>query len=684
MGAVYEATQDRPRRRVALKIMSRGLISVRARQRFDYESEALGKLRHPAIAQVFESGVHDPPGGGLPVPYFAMELVDGGVPITSYADRVKLDRGQRLALFARLCDAIEHGHRAGIVHRDIKPANVLVDGGGDVKVIDFGVARVLSLEDESAHTMTTEQPVGTLQYMAPEQLGSRQIDPRADVYALGMLLHELMTGEPPYSVRGQSVAQAARVISSHELADPARRFPQLGRDLAAIIVRAIAKDPARRYNTAAELAADIERSSRGEPVSARALTLGYQVAVLARRHKAAVAMASAIAIGVTLGIGAGVAGLYVGYRDARAAQASATAAADRASGTAQILRAMIMQANPKNAGGEPRMRDALDAARAWLDEGASPPLVEFDVREAIAQGYWTLGDFTGAREQFELALDLGVRYLGGANNSVQCAAASLAELLIFLEHHGDALDALDRVSPNGTPDTVLMMLNARAAAYGATGNNAASLDAATEAMSVAREAFGDRSEHYASALKAASNAAGLLGNRELATSYARELSALYDGPLALDAATADLVRAEVAVWMSHDDATAEELAQAEALLRRSIASAQARDPMTLDHAWFHRQLGHLLIRLERPGDAVDAYTEALRIAEAVLGADHHQVHMCRLGLAKGLAATGRLDDAADAFRGAVEGLLADLGPEHPITRDAIAAAADAGVRTVIP
>ena len=196
MGTVYEAEQEHPRRTVAVKVMRTGLASRSALRRFEYESQLLARLRHAGIAQVFEAGTHDD--GTGPVPYFVMEFVPDARPITEFAQANDLTTRERLELFARVCDAVEHGHTKSIIHRDLKPSNLLVDAEGQPKIIDFGVARSTDA-DVAVTTLRTDvgQLIGTLQYMSPEQCAADpdEIDTRSDVYGLGVVLYELLCGE---------------------------------------------------------------------------------------------------------------------------------------------------------------------------------------------------------------------------------------------------------------------------------------------------------------------------------------------------------------------------------------------------------------------------------------------------------------------------------------------------------
>ncbi|MCZ6835862.1 MAG: serine/threonine-protein kinase, partial [Planctomycetota bacterium] len=213
MGTVYEAVQDQPRRHVALKVMKKGITSRSALRRFEFESQLLARLRHPNVAQVYEAGTHDDGQGG--VPFFAMEYVPGAKPISNYVEEKKLGTRERLDLFAKVCDAVHHGHQKGIIHRDLKPGNILVDSTGEPKIIDFGVARSTD-SDLAVTTLQTNvnEIIGTLQYMSPEQCEGdpTDLDTRSDVYALGIVLYEMLTGSLPYDLSQVTIYDAARII----------------------------------------------------------------------------------------------------------------------------------------------------------------------------------------------------------------------------------------------------------------------------------------------------------------------------------------------------------------------------------------------------------------------------------------------------------------------------------------
>lgn len=218
MGIVYRAEQDQPHRQVALKVIHPGLVQPEFLRRFARESEALGRLQHPGIAQIYEAGTADTPDG--PQSYFAMELVRGQS-LSEHAQTQSLSLQQRLELFAKICDAVHYAHRQGVIHRDLKPANVLVDADGNPKILDFGVARLTDSDVQATRQTSVGEVIGTLQYMSPEQVNAdpEEIDTRSDVYSLGVVLFELLSGRLPYDLSSKLIYEAARVIL---VDDPAR------------------------------------------------------------------------------------------------------------------------------------------------------------------------------------------------------------------------------------------------------------------------------------------------------------------------------------------------------------------------------------------------------------------------------------------------------------------------------
>jgi WD40 repeat protein/predicted Ser/Thr protein kinase len=319
MGTVYEAEQDDPPRTVALKVMRLGFDSPEHRKRFAQEARILGRLHHSGIAQVYDAGAAED--GRL---YFAMEFIRG-LPLGEHVRRRGLTAPARLELIARVCDAVQHAHEQGVIHRDLKPANILVEETGQPKVLDFGVAHAAGggLSGTTAHTRTG-QMLGTLAYMSPEQVAgdSRAIDTRSDVYALGVILYELLADRLPYQIENLPLSEAIRVVQEVEPSRLGSIDMRFRGDVETIVGKALAKDKARRYAPVGELAADIRRHLGNQPIRARPPSALYQLRKFTRRHKALV-------VGVLAVFAALLAGTVVSVLFAWRAADNAAVAQDR-------------------------------------------------------------------------------------------------------------------------------------------------------------------------------------------------------------------------------------------------------------------------------------------------------------------------------------------------------------------
>ncbi|MGJ8636090.1 MAG: protein kinase domain-containing protein [Phycisphaerales bacterium] len=301
MGAVYRATQDKPHRQVALKLIRAGVLSSKSIRRFDLEAEILGRLHHPNIAQIHEAGIDQDSGS----PYFAMEYV-AGEELGDYVKEKNLSTRKRLELFVKLCDAIQHAHAKGVIHRDLKPANVLVDQAGEPKVLDFGVARATDSES-AGNTMQTNvgQLIGTLYYMSPEQAigDTTNLDTRSDVYALGVVLYEILTGHIPYDLKDKAIHEAVRIIADSKHTKLSTYDGSLTGDIEVIVGKALDKDKDRRYQSAAELSKDIRRSLDNQPISARPPSMVYKTTKFVRRNTGLTIAAACILIIFTVATG---------------------------------------------------------------------------------------------------------------------------------------------------------------------------------------------------------------------------------------------------------------------------------------------------------------------------------------------------------------------------------------------
>src|SRR5262245_31522268 len=357
-GLVFVAEQQRPvYRRVALKVIKPGMDSRQVVARFEAERQALALMDHPNIARVFDAGAT-----AAGRPYFVMELVNG-VPINTFCDSDRLTTRERLALFVSVCSAVQHAHQKGVIHRDLKPSNVLVtshDGTPVVKVIDFGVAKAIGqqLTEKTIYTQFT-QMVGTPLYMSPEQAGQSglDIDTRTDIYALGVLLYELLTGTTPFDeerLRAAGFDEMRRIIREEEPARPSTRISTLGQaavtvsvnrqtdpkrlsrlcrgELDWIVMKALEKDRNRRYESANGLAMDVQRYLADEPVLACPPSLTYRLRKFVRRHKGPVVAASLVILALLGGIIGTTMGLLRAEQARRNALSAQFAEAERAAG----------------------------------------------------------------------------------------------------------------------------------------------------------------------------------------------------------------------------------------------------------------------------------------------------------------------------------------------------------------
>ncbi|MCA0374895.1 MAG: serine/threonine-protein kinase [Gemmatimonadetes bacterium] len=436
MGTVYEAARadDQYRTRVAIKLLGQHSTSELAIERFRLERQILASLHHPHIASLLDGGVT--PDGQ---PWFAMEFIEGE-PITRWCDARALTIRERLALFRQVCAAMQHAHQGLVIHLDLKPANILVSTDGTVKVLDFGIAKLMPAQDDADATVTRfGARAFTPDYASPEQLIGDAVGTRSDVYAAGVVLFELLTGALPFERRGLSPLSLERTLRTTtaprpSAAMPAQRAALLGEsshararkriagDLDAIVLAALHDEPERRYASMADLSADIGRFLDGKPVAARPDGWTYRFGKLIRRRRAESA-AIAVALLATV---AGLVGVVVQGRTAERERTRATE-------VAQFLRVMLGAASPESFGRDVKVREVLDSAAVRANALDDRPAIAAEIRQVIGDTYLALGEFPLAEAQFRKAVAL----LDGADaRGTRTTASSLTRLSMAMEFEG--------------------------------------------------------------------------------------------------------------------------------------------------------------------------------------------------------------------------------------------------------
>jgi serine/threonine protein kinase/Tfp pilus assembly protein PilF len=462
MGVVYKAEQIKPvKRSVALKIIKLGMDTNQVVARFDTERQALAVMDHPNIAKVFDGGATE-----TGRPYFVMELVRG-IPITEYCDKHKLTTRERLELFIQVCQAVQHAHQKGVIHRDLKPSNILVVVQEDKpipKIIDFGIAKATE-HHLTERTLFTEQGqlIGTPEYMSPEQaeMSGLDVDTRTDIYSLGVILYELLIGMLPFdpetlrkagfgeiqriiretdppkaSTRLSGLGDTQTSIAEHRKTDPSSLVRELKDDLDWITMKAMEKDRTRRYSTTSDLAADLARYLKAEPIIARPPSKIYNIGKFVRRHKIGVMAAALLIMSVVIG---GIA-TTIGFVRATRAERLTKQEAETAKQVSDFLVDLFEVSDPSEArGNSVTAREILDKGAGKIeDELQEQPRVQSRLMETMGKVYRNLGLYTLAAPILEKSLSLKRKVYGEEHLEV---AASLHTLAVLYDTQGKYQEA---------------------------------------------------------------------------------------------------------------------------------------------------------------------------------------------------------------------------------------------------
>ena len=652
MGNVWEAEQTKPvQRRVAVKIIRPELDSQRVVARFESERQTLALMNHPRIARIFDAGLTD-----KDRPYFAMELVDGK-PLNEFCDETRLGIRSRLRLFIEICEAIQHAHQKGVIHRDLKPSNVLVtciNGRPVPKVIDFGIARLVETPLNQATLMTEAGAViGTPEFMSPEQAGSNpaDVDTRSDVYSLGVLLYELLTGALPHrrtssspagladllkEIREIEVPLASKCIAS--LGDDAAQTAvkrgtdswgltrKLKRELDWITARALEKDRSRRYESVGELAEDLRRFLRDEPVEAGPPGAVYRFRKFVSRNSSVLAASVIILLALIAGLIGTMTGLVRAQREAARAQTQAAIA----EAVNEFLNDDLLAAvAPEIQGRDVTMQQVLAAAAAKLEgRFEEQPVVEAALRQTIGQTYMSLGRLDEASIHFERALELREAVLGSENIETLEVLHMLGELRFYQGKGVEAAEYIRRsfegrerlLGPNDV-QTLSVLSD-----LGAVAQHSGQLDIAEESY---REA------------------------------YRRSLNSLDpDDPIAL--AIVHNLGALLFDLSQHDEA-ADYLRQSYEGSRRTLGEEHPETLTTLS------LLGSVLRESGKLEEAEPIYNQVYEARQRVLGEEHHSTLTSANNFAVLLENLEKYDEAVELHLDTLKTKRRTLGDEHDAT-----------------
>lgn len=655
MGAVYRARQLATARDVAIKVIRPGLADAETIRRFRSEARTMGKLAHDNIAIILDAGET-----ADQLAYLAMSLIDGET-IDHYIDTQKLGQKQIVELIRSIAHAVHHAHQRGVLHRDLKPSNIMVgesDGQPRPYILDFGVARNLEADAEQASLLTrTGELVGTLAYMPPEQIAG-EVDVRSDVYAIGVILYQLLSGQRPYDLTGKSLVEALSVIVDQPPTPIREHLPGLERDLMVVVHKAMHHDVSLRYQSAAELADDLERYLNDEPVLAQSPGLWQQCRLLFNRHRTAAITAGLVAL--TLLVAS-----IVSVRYAVEAEAARVQAEDRNTTLAlvnQFVSQMLQAANPEVAGTDVPLRSVIDQAAMDLERLAGKPEIAVELHAVLADTYLALGELEAARTQTD-AVAQALESIGPVDPLGPLSVAQALRQASLLSLRGEQAEAAALLQP--LVDRREEIPTYRLELVAGYGQYLILLDRQDEAARL----LGEYAETPITAenFKAVSTvqhnlaeALTRLGDYEASRSLLEELVRVRTERLGAVHPFTLISRNNLANLL----AISHQLDAAEAAFRSLYADRVAT--LGADHhasVGTLSNLGNVLVRQQKLDEAEPLLREVVEKSTATLGPIHNKTVVARNILAYLLEDTGQLDLAAELYRGLIDDIDQSGQPE---------------------